>query len=78
MSEPELPYHISSAVVAAMPARPEGLLAALAGMENVKVHGHAGGAFLFWRRRRRKTGVSAYGKLRWQWRLSFFCCSGAR
>ncbi|MBB4279223.1 chaperone NapD [Rhizobium mongolense] len=43
MHEPVLPYHISSAVIATMPARTEGVLAALAGMENVEIHGHAGG-----------------------------------
>ncbi|APO78774.1 nitrate reductase chaperone assembly protein NapD (plasmid) [Rhizobium etli 8C-3] len=43
MSEPVLPYHISSAVIATIPARTEGVLAALTGMENVEIHGHAGG-----------------------------------
>ncbi|AJD46164.1 nitrate reductase chaperone assembly protein NapD (plasmid) [Rhizobium gallicum bv. gallicum R602sp] len=38
-----LPYHISSAVIATMPARTEGVLAALARMENVEIHAHAGG-----------------------------------
>ncbi|MEI2296633.1 chaperone NapD [Ensifer sp. MJa1] len=37
------PYHISSAVVATMPASTEAVLAALEGMENVEIHGHGGG-----------------------------------
>ncbi|WP_087005832.1 chaperone NapD [Rhizobium sullae] len=43
MSEPAAPYHISSAVIATLPARTEDVLAVLAGMGNVEVHGHAGG-----------------------------------
>ena len=37
------PYHISSAVVATMPQSTEAILATLAGMENVEIHGHGGG-----------------------------------
>lgn len=43
MSEGGTSYHISSAVIATMPAHTEAVLAALAGMENVEVHGHGGG-----------------------------------
>lgn len=43
MPEMVTPYHISSAVIATMPARTEAVLAALAGMENVEVYGHGGG-----------------------------------
>ncbi|WP_113133737.1 chaperone NapD [Rhizobiales bacterium] len=37
------PYHISSAVVATMPASTESILQMLQGMENVEIHGHGGG-----------------------------------
>lgn len=43
MHEASSRYHISSAVVATMPCSTEAVLHALAGMENVEVHGHAGG-----------------------------------
>ncbi|URK87793.1 chaperone NapD [Rhizobium sp. RCAM05350] len=43
MSDPTFTYHISSAVIATMPARTEGVLAEIARMENIEVHGHAGG-----------------------------------
>ncbi|WP_414650529.1 chaperone NapD [Ensifer sp.] len=36
-------YHISSAVVATMPKSTEAVLATLAAMDNVEVHGHGGG-----------------------------------
>ena len=36
-------YHISSAVIATLPARTGDVLAELAGMENVEIHGHANG-----------------------------------
>ncbi|MGF6176216.1 chaperone NapD [Ensifer sp. 4252] len=36
-------YHISSAVVVALPAMKDAVLAALARMENVEVHAHEGG-----------------------------------
>ncbi|WP_414650689.1 chaperone NapD [Ensifer sp.] len=37
------PYHISSAVIATMPQATEAVLAELAGMEKVEIHGHGGG-----------------------------------
>ena len=43
MRERKPTHHISSAVVATLPASTEGVLAALSNMENVEVHGHAGG-----------------------------------
>ena len=43
MPEQALRYHISSAVVATMPARTGAVLTALAEMRNVEVHGHANG-----------------------------------
>ncbi|MEK1929829.1 MAG: chaperone NapD [Pararhizobium sp.] len=43
MPESPLTYHISSAVIATLPAATDDVLAELAGMENVEVHGHAGG-----------------------------------
>jgi periplasmic nitrate reductase NapD len=43
MSESTLSYHISSAVIATLPARTDGVLAEIAKMENVEIHGHAGG-----------------------------------
>jgi periplasmic nitrate reductase NapD len=43
MPERKPAHHISSAVIATLPASTEGVLAALANMENVEVHGHAGG-----------------------------------
>lgn len=43
MSEQRQRYHISSAVIATVPARTEDVLAEIAGMENVEVHGHGGG-----------------------------------
>ncbi len=39
MLEPHPTYHISSAVIATMPAATESILAELARMENVEVHG---------------------------------------
>jgi nitrate reductase NapD len=36
-------YHVSSAVVVALPAMADAVLAALACMENVEVYGHEGG-----------------------------------
>lgn len=36
-------YHVSSAVVVALPAMADSVLAALARMENVEVYGHEGG-----------------------------------
>lgn len=43
MPEPIGAYHISSAVIATLPAKTDGVLAALAEMENVEIHGHAQG-----------------------------------
>lgn len=43
MPERALRYHISSAVVATMPAYTEAVLAAIAEMRNVEVHAHANG-----------------------------------
>src|SRR6478609_9264353 len=43
MSETTLSYHISSAVIATLPARTDDVLAEIGMMENVEVHGNAGG-----------------------------------
>ncbi|MDR6756323.1 nitrate reductase NapD [Mycoplana sp. BE70] len=43
MSERAQRYHVSSAVVATMPAHTEAVLAEIAKMENVEIHGHGGG-----------------------------------
>ncbi|MFD1327255.1 chaperone NapD [Mycoplana ramosa] len=43
MSEPTQRYHVSSAVIATMPAHTEAVLAEIAKMENVEIHGHGGG-----------------------------------
>ena len=39
----EATYHISSAVVATLPARTDDVLAEIAKMENVEIHAQAGG-----------------------------------
>ena len=43
MSEPKQRYHVSSAVIATMPAHTDAVLARIAEMENVEIHGHGGG-----------------------------------
>ncbi|MDP9813069.1 nitrate reductase NapD [Rhizobium tibeticum] len=43
MPENRTRYHVSSAVVATLPFGTEAVLSALADMENVEVHAHAGG-----------------------------------
>lgn len=39
-------YHISSAVIATLPRATDQLIAELARMENVEVHGHGGGKII--------------------------------
>jgi nitrate reductase NapD len=39
----DVTYHISSAVIATLPRATDDILAAIARMENVEVHGHGGG-----------------------------------
>ncbi|HVK91109.1 MAG TPA: chaperone NapD [Mycoplana sp.] len=43
MAEPVRRYHVSSAVIATMPAHTEAVLAEIATMDNVEIHGHGGG-----------------------------------
>ncbi|MCA1491332.1 chaperone NapD [Sinorhizobium alkalisoli] len=43
MPDAKAQCHISSAVIAAVPAKLDGVLAALAQMETVEVYGHQGG-----------------------------------
>ncbi|MDQ0318471.1 nitrate reductase NapD [Pararhizobium capsulatum DSM 1112] len=46
MPEPMATYHISSAVVATLPARTGDVLAEIAKMENVEIHAHANGKII--------------------------------
>ncbi|WP_018239349.1 chaperone NapD [Ensifer sp. BR816] len=43
MSDPDAPYHVSSAVVVAMPHMQERVIAQLAEMPNVEVYAHEAG-----------------------------------
>ncbi|MBD9371109.1 chaperone NapD [Rhizobium sp. ARZ01] len=43
MPEQSKRYHVSSAVIATMPAHTEAILGEIAKMENVEIHGHGGG-----------------------------------
>lgn len=43
MSERGQRYHVSSAVIATMPAHTEAVIAEIAKMDNVEIHGHGGG-----------------------------------
>jgi nitrate reductase NapD len=46
MSETPFAYHVSSAVVTTLPAHTQSVLAMLAHMENVEVHGHGDGKII--------------------------------